>query len=257
VYNGSFHLDSYAHPGVDAALKKMLALRQARELAMAALQDSGSGHREIRKASRAFGNRWLASVEVGYEAAAKMRNLGEGVRLAALVNHTEGCAFLDMYNVRFEVPVRVRSPSSCFRKEVAELCGCPNGDVLLEVRSKRGIEGGRITLIQGHDLYDTRCLLVLWIEFLISIQGSSTRSTNKDSGKHQPGESHGCACNFESVSGCHFILLSGSLRKSTRGEVQNIGGNVAEILPREFRRVKQKYGYFLKCETSVRRISGK
>src|ERR1700687_3811412 len=101
----------------------MFAFRQARELAMAALQDSGFGHRQVRKAPRAFGNRWLSSVEVRYKAATEMRHFREGVRLAALVNYTKCRPFLDMNNVRFEVPVRVRSSSVCFRQEVGELGG--------------------------------------------------------------------------------------------------------------------------------------
>jgi len=46
----SFHLDFHAHPGMDAALKEMLALRKACELKLAALQDSGSGNLNSRKA---------------------------------------------------------------------------------------------------------------------------------------------------------------------------------------------------------------
>ena len=55
--HGSFHLDFHAHPRMDAALKKMFTFRQTRDLALAALKDSGFGHREVRKAASTFGNR--------------------------------------------------------------------------------------------------------------------------------------------------------------------------------------------------------
>src|SRR5882762_544315 len=58
--HGSFHLDFHAHPRVDAALKKMFTFRQTRDLALAALKDSGFGHREVRKAAGTFGNRLLS-----------------------------------------------------------------------------------------------------------------------------------------------------------------------------------------------------
>ena len=54
---GSFHFDFHAHPGMDAALKKMFTFRQTRDLALATLKDSGFGHREVRKAAATFGNR--------------------------------------------------------------------------------------------------------------------------------------------------------------------------------------------------------
>ena len=67
---GSFHLDFHAHPRMDAALKKMFTFRQARDLALAALKDSGPGHREVRKATGTFGNRGLSCVKIPYKAAA-------------------------------------------------------------------------------------------------------------------------------------------------------------------------------------------
>src|SRR6267378_3183151 len=52
----SFHLDFHAHPRMDAALKKMFTLRQTGDLGVAALKDSGPGHRDVRKATGTFGN---------------------------------------------------------------------------------------------------------------------------------------------------------------------------------------------------------
>src|SRR5947208_13713368 len=58
--HGSFHLDFHAHPRMDAALKKMVTFRQTRDLALAALKNSGLGHRDVRKAAGTFGNRVLS-----------------------------------------------------------------------------------------------------------------------------------------------------------------------------------------------------
>src|ERR1700720_2682239 len=108
---GSFHLDFHAHPRMDAALKKMFTFRKTRDLALAALKDSGLGHGDIRKAAGTFGNRGLSSIKVVYEAATELRHLGEGVRLAALVEYIKNGSFLDVEGVRFEVPAGVRSSS--------------------------------------------------------------------------------------------------------------------------------------------------
>ena len=70
---------------MDAALKKMFPLRQIRNLGLAALEDSSFGDRDVLKTAGTFGNRILSVIEPRYEAAAELRHLGEGVRLAALV----------------------------------------------------------------------------------------------------------------------------------------------------------------------------
>src|SRR5713226_7226828 len=67
---GSFHRDFHAHPRMDAALKKMFTFRQTRNLALAALKDSGLGHRDVREAASTFGNRGLSCVKIPYKAAA-------------------------------------------------------------------------------------------------------------------------------------------------------------------------------------------
>jgi hypothetical protein len=95
---------------MDAALKKIFTLRQARDLDMAALKDSGLGYRDLRKAAGTFGNRILSwRIKTRYKAATELRHLGEGVRLAALVDYAKSGSFLDVDCVRFEVPSRVRS----------------------------------------------------------------------------------------------------------------------------------------------------
>jgi hypothetical protein len=45
---------------MDAALKKMFTFGQTRYLPLAALKDSGLGHRDVRKAAGTFGNRVLS-----------------------------------------------------------------------------------------------------------------------------------------------------------------------------------------------------
>ena len=114
--NASFHYDCCTHPGVNAALKIMFAFRQARDLELAALKDARSCHRDFRKAASALLNYFPAwPVQRRYEATAELRNLGEGMRFAALVDGVNGSSFLDSQCVRFEVPVRVRSSGRRFR----------------------------------------------------------------------------------------------------------------------------------------------
>ena len=92
---------------MDAALKKMFTFRQTRYLQLAALQDSRFGDGEIFKSTGTFWCHGLSSIEVFYKTAAKLRNLGEGVRLAALIDYDNRGSFLDADDVGFEVPVRV------------------------------------------------------------------------------------------------------------------------------------------------------
>ena len=111
----SFHLDLYAHPGMDAALKEMFTFRQVRDLNLAALKDSGPGHGEVCKAAGALGNHFLAGcIESRYKSTTETRHLSEGVRLTALIDYGNGGSFPDVDDVRFEVPVRVRSSGGCF-----------------------------------------------------------------------------------------------------------------------------------------------
>src|ERR1700676_1994514 len=174
---GSFHLDFHAHPRMDAALKKMFTFRETRDLALAALKDSGLGHGDIRKAAGTFGNRGLSSIKVVYEAATELRHLGEGVRLAALVEYVKSGSFLDVEGVRFEVPAGVRSSRGCLRKQVGQFRACSKRDVPAEIRPQRGIEGDRIAFVQGHHLCET-----WWIFFL------------RPSGKQQTACEHQTAC---------------------------------------------------------------
>jgi hypothetical protein len=99
---------------MDAALEKMFALGQTRDLGMAALKDSGLGHRDLRKAPGTFGNRALSwRIKPRYKTATEARHLGKGVRLTALVDDDKNGSFRDVDCVRFEVPSRIRSSSGC------------------------------------------------------------------------------------------------------------------------------------------------
>src|SRR5882724_431528 len=152
VRRSSLHLDFHAHPRMDAAFKKMFPFRQTRYLELAALQDSRFGDGEIFKPTRTFRCHDFSSIEVFYKAATKVRNLREGVRLAALIDYDNRGSFLDADDVGFEVPVRVRSSGDGLIKQGLESRGCSKRDVMAERRPERGIEGGRITFVQGHDL---------------------------------------------------------------------------------------------------------
>jgi len=80
--NRLFDYDFHAHPGMDAALKKMFALRKARHLELAALKDARSGYRNARKTRSTLGSRGFSAIERRYEPASKMRNSCESVGLA-------------------------------------------------------------------------------------------------------------------------------------------------------------------------------
>src|SRR5438445_1365700 len=112
----SFDVDCHAHPRMNTALKMMLALRQTRDLQLAALKDTSPGHRDVLKAAGTFGNRRLSSIERRYETAPEFRHLSEGVRLTTLVHYDKGSAFPDRDTVGLEVPARVWSSSRCLCK---------------------------------------------------------------------------------------------------------------------------------------------
>jgi hypothetical protein len=48
---GSLHIYFHAHPGMDAALEEMLALRKTRDIEVATLKDSRPRHRDVFKAT--------------------------------------------------------------------------------------------------------------------------------------------------------------------------------------------------------------
>ncbi len=106
---GLFHLYCHPHPGMDAALEIVFPFRQVRDLDGAALEDARLGHRDVAKAAFTFRNGCFSgSIEVRYEAAAKLGHLSESMRLATLIDDTDGCPLPDPERIGLEVPVRVR-----------------------------------------------------------------------------------------------------------------------------------------------------
>src|ERR1700730_11585762 len=114
----SFDVDCDAHPRMNTALKMMFALRETRDLQLAALKDTSPGHRDVLKAAGTLGSRRLAAIERWYETAPEFRHLGEGVRLTALVHYDQRGAFPDRDFVGLEVPARVWSSSRRLRKQM-------------------------------------------------------------------------------------------------------------------------------------------
>jgi hypothetical protein len=112
----SFDFDCYTHPRMDTALKEMFALRQTRDLQLAALKDTSPGHRDDLKPARTFGNRLLSMIEGSYETAPEFRHLGEGVRLSTLIDYDKGGSFSDGDFVGLEVPARVWMSGLCLIK---------------------------------------------------------------------------------------------------------------------------------------------
>ena len=75
----------------------MITLRQVRDLQLAALKDARPCYRNVLEASRALGNCVLSRcIQRRDKTAAKLRNFGEGVRLAALVDDAENRPVLDI-----------------------------------------------------------------------------------------------------------------------------------------------------------------
>src|SRR5580692_9194733 len=135
---------------MDAALKVMLAIGEIRDAELAALKDAGSGHGNLGKAAGTFGNDFLArSVETRDEAATKLCDFGEGVRLAALVNGIDRCSLFYGERVRLEVPVGVRGSGGRLGEQCGKGSGGAERDVFAELGAYggRSIESGRITFV--------------------------------------------------------------------------------------------------------------
>src|SRR5215469_1150613 len=159
----SLHIDGHAHPGMDAALKTMRALRQVPDLDFAALENSSLRHSDVGKATCTFGNRVFSRrIESWYEAATELRHLGECVRLAALVDHAKRGSLLYREHVRFEIPARIGSSSGCLGKQVVQPGECSERDIPAEIKAKRGIECSWIAFVQGHDLGCMGYLFLRW-----------------------------------------------------------------------------------------------
>src|SRR5579864_767659 len=112
----SFDFDFHTHPGMDAALKKMLTFGKTRHLELAALKDARSGYLHPGKTTVTFGNGSLPIIKPRDKASAELCHLCKGMRLAALIHCLDRRSLVHSESVRFEVPVRVRSSGRRFRK---------------------------------------------------------------------------------------------------------------------------------------------
>ena len=110
------HVDGRAHPRMNTALKLMLALRQAIDLQLAALQNSRSGHGDIRKAIGAFGHHFFSPIQLCNKSAAEFRHFRERVRFTALIHDGQRCTLFDFDGVRLKVPIRIGSSSGGLRE---------------------------------------------------------------------------------------------------------------------------------------------
>ena len=77
----------HTHPRMNAALKQVFAFRKTRELELASLQNSRSGHPKIPKATNTFWSGRLSCIQFIDKASTKLLDLREGVGFAALVDN--------------------------------------------------------------------------------------------------------------------------------------------------------------------------
>lgn len=150
------HLDLHAHPRVDAALESVSSLLQVRDLDFTPLKNTSLGNINVGKTTGAFRNSVLACIQAGNEASPELLNLGEGVRLSALIDYAKDRALPDAESVGLEIPLRVGSAGSCLLEEVVELRGSAERYILAEPISHGSIESCGIAFVQSHDLSDTR-----------------------------------------------------------------------------------------------------
>src|SRR5262249_23170432 len=118
--DGSLHVHFHAHPGMDAALEEMLALRETRDVDAATLSDSRPGHRDVGEAAGALRNGGLAMVEGLHESATELRPLRERVGLTALIDHGQVRPLVDRQLVGLEVPTRIGGSLVCLVDEITQ-----------------------------------------------------------------------------------------------------------------------------------------
>ena len=71
---------------MDAAFEEMLALGERWDGQAATLHYPGPRHRDVFEATIAFWNGWRAVIEAFDKTTTELRHLGEGMRLAALID---------------------------------------------------------------------------------------------------------------------------------------------------------------------------
>src|ERR1700693_1589552 len=132
----------------------MLALRQASDIEMAALKNSGPGHRDFGKAAGTlrYSAGRAARVERRQESVTKRFHLRKGVGFTALVNYGKHVTLVDRHLVGFEVPSRIGGSSLRPGKQIGKRGERSQRDVLAKVRARERVERDRIAFVQRHDL---------------------------------------------------------------------------------------------------------
>src|SRR5262252_4400914 len=92
---------------MDAALEEMPAPRQPGDVEAAPLEDPRPRDRDVREAAVALRRRGLAVVQGRDESAAVLRDLGERVGLAALIDDGYGGPPRDRQPIGLEVPLGI------------------------------------------------------------------------------------------------------------------------------------------------------
>src|ERR1041384_7995357 len=147
----SLHFHRHSHPGRNAALEVMGALRKPGDLHLAALEYPRSGNLNVLEPAFTLIDRRFSAIQSVDKTAAKFFDFCEGVRLSALVGHYQRCSFHYLERVRFKVPPGIRGACRRFGKKVLE-GGCRSQcDIFAEVCPQHGVEACRITLVQRYE----------------------------------------------------------------------------------------------------------
>src|SRR5882757_113247 len=140
----------------------MLALRQTDDIETAALNHSRPRHCEVLEAAIALRNDAgsAARIERRQESVAERFHLGEGMRLATLVDHGNGGPLLYRQLVWFEVPARIRGTTLGPHEKITQAC-CVTKSCQRDVVAKASpafpqhhVERCWIAFVQCHDLGD-------------------------------------------------------------------------------------------------------
>lgn len=152
LFRRVLHFHRHAHPGVNAALKVVLAESQPRNLKLAALQDAGTRNVQILEPAVTLRNGLFTVVETLDEAATELLYLREGMRFAALIDDHDRRSFVDAERIWFEIPSRVRRTVNGLFEKLVERSKCAERYVLAKIRAERVVEAFRLAFIEGDDL---------------------------------------------------------------------------------------------------------
>src|SRR5208337_1163489 len=136
----------------------MFSLRQAGDIEMAALKNSGPRYGDGGKATRALRDNAgrTARIEWRQKSVSERFHLCKGVRLTALVDCGNDVPLVDRHLVGFEIPARIGGSSLRPGKQIGQRGERSERDVLAKVRARERVERGRIAFVQCHDLGEAR-----------------------------------------------------------------------------------------------------